>query len=122
MATLKQDLDEYMLMNEERKSSNYKFNLNLPKMPSFLASNSENTSSNSWLNDGNDDGWCPKMNRIQRIAACIVCLGLGIFCFVVSTFYIPVLLFKARKFVLLFSMGSALIIARYVHHFESKIS
>lgn len=111
MASLKDDLDEYMLMNEERKSTGYKLNIKMPKMPSFGGSSDATSStSNSWLNDENDS-WCPKMNRIQRMIACIVCFGLGVFCLVVSTFYIPVLMFKARKFALLYSMASLLFIA-----------
>lgn len=111
MANLKNDLDEYMLMNEERKATSYKLNLNMPKLPSIFGGNTENTSNNSWLNSDDDSGWCPKLNRIQRMAACIVCFGLGAFCLVVSTFYIPVLVFKARKFALLYSMASVLFIA-----------
>ena len=112
MANLKNDLDEYMLMNEERKSTSYKLNLNMPKLPSVFGGNtSESSSNNSWLNSDDDNGWCPKLNRLQRMIACIVCFGLGAFCLVVSTFYIPVLVFKARKFALLYSMASVLFIA-----------
>ncbi|CRL00540.1 CLUMA_CG013801, isoform A [Clunio marinus] len=111
MANLKNDLDEYMLMNEERKAPGYKLNMKMPKLPSVFGGNSESTSSNnSWLND-DDNGWCPKLNRLQRMIGCVICFGLGIFCLVVSTFYIPVLMFKARKFALLYSMASALFIA-----------
>jgi hypothetical protein len=113
MANLKDDLDSYMLMNEEKKSTSYKLNFGMPKMPSILSrGNSEATSSssNSWLQD-DDSGWCPKMTRIQRMIACVVCLGMGVFCMSVSIFYIPVLVFKARKFSLLFSLGSLLLIA-----------
>lgn len=109
MANLKNDLDEYMLMNEERKSTSYKLNLNMPKLPSVFGGNSDSSTSNSWLTE--EEGWCPKMNRIQRMIACVVCFGLGAFCLVVSTFYIPVLVFKARKFALLYSLGSLLFIA-----------
>lgn len=112
MANLKNDLDEYMLMNEERKSTSYKLNLNMPKMPKvFGGSSSESTSNNSWLTSDDESGWCPKMNRLQRMIACVVCFALGAFCLVVSTFYIPVLVFKARKFALLYSMASVLFIA-----------
>lgn len=110
MANLKNDLDEYMLMNEERKSTGYKLNIKMPKLPSVFGGNSESNTSNNWLND-DESGWCPKMNRIQRMIATFVCFALGIFCLVVSTFYIPVLVFKARKFALLYSMASALFIA-----------
>lgn len=36
----------------------------------------------------------------------ILCMGIGIFFLVVSTFYIPVLVLKARKFAMLYSMAS----------------
>lgn len=111
MASLKSDLDDYMLLQDERKSTSYKLNIKMPKLPAMLGGTSESSSSNNnWLQD-DDSGWCPKMSRIQRMIACVVCLGLGIFCMVVSTFYIPVLVFKARKFSLLFSLGSLLLIA-----------
>lgn len=115
MANLKQDLDEYMLMNEERKSTNYKipsFNVKMPKIP-FISSESSSSTSNSWLNDQEDNSCCPKLNRLQRIAASIICIGLGCFCLVLSTFYIPVLVFKARKFALLFTLASCLFIAGF---------
>lgn len=110
MANLKDDLDEYMLMNEERKSTGYKLNIKMPKLPAMLGGTSESSSNNNWLKE-DDNGWCPKLSRIQRMVACVVCLGLGVFCMVLATFYIPVLLFKSRKFSLLFSLGSLLLIA-----------
>lgn len=99
MANLKQDLDEYMLMNEERKTSKLSYKMPNFQLPSFLKSSSEgSSSSNSWLNDNTeDDSWscCPKLNRLvstndpinnfinfipffrfQRILASIACLGL----------------------------------------------
>lgn len=117
MANLKQDLDEYMLMNEEKKSSNYKlpsFNVKMPKIP-FVNTSSSSTSSNSWLNQESQEtsSCCPQLNRLQRIFAAITCLALGCFCLVLSTFYIPVLVFKARKFALLFTLASCLFIAGF---------
>lgn len=64
MANLKDDLDDYLL-SEERRKTGFKLNLKMPKMPSFGSSaDTPSTSSNSWLND--DDGWCPKLNKLQR--------------------------------------------------------
>lgn len=61
MTDLKRDLDEYMLLQEERKSSNFKVNFNIPKIKNPF-SNSESSTSNSWLNSNeNEDTWCPKM-------------------------------------------------------------
>lgn len=116
MANLKNDLDQYMLLKEERKPPGFKLNFKVPSMPSFGTSSSSTTAattptSNSWLNDNDDDGWCPKMNRFQKILASIVCFAMGTFCIVVALFYIPMLVFKARKFALLYSLGSVLFIA-----------
>lgn len=52
-------------------------------------------------------------SRIQRIIGFIVCLGLGLFFLVVSSFYIPVLVLKARKFALLYTMASVFFILAF---------
>lgn len=69
MANLKDDLDDYLL-SEERRKTGFKLNFAMPKMPSFGSSSATpatpSSSSNSWLND--DDGWCPKLNKLQRYA------------------------------------------------------
>ena len=44
----------------------------------------------------------------------MMCLLMGAFCMGLSSFYIPFILIKARKFVLLFSLGSLFFIARLV--------
>ena len=110
MANLKDDLDSYMLMNDEKKSTGYKLNFAMPKLPSILSRDATSSNSNSWLQEDSESSCLPKMTKIQRMIACVVCLGLGIFCMSVSIFYIPVLVFKARKFSLLFSLGSLLLI------------
>lgn len=51
MATLKNDLDDYLLLNEEKKSNSYKLNIKMPKMPAMFGGTSENTNTNSWLKD-----------------------------------------------------------------------
>lgn len=69
MTNLKQDLDEYMLMNENQKSNKISYKMPNLKLPSFLKGNLSDggsSTSNSWLNDNNqDDSWscCPKLNR-----------------------------------------------------------
>lgn len=109
MTNIKDDLDEYLVGT---KASSSGFKIKMPKLPSFGGSSdsASASTSNSWLKD-DDSGWCPKMNRIQRMIACVVCFGLGFFCLIVSFAYIPVLVLKARKFALLYSMASALFIA-----------
>lgn len=51
--------------------------------------------------------------RIQRIIGFGLCLALGLFFLVVSTFYIPVLVLKARKFALLYTMASVFFIMAF---------
>ena len=37
-----------------------------------------------------------------------VCIGMGLICFILAGFYLPFIVFKARKFCLLFTLGSIL--------------
>lgn len=85
------------------------------------SNNSRRASTNSWFssfslssntqNDSND--WIPSLSRTQRIIGFLMFIGLGLFCFGLSTFYIPVLIFKARKFALLFTFGSLFIVTSF---------
>ncbi|XP_004424023.1 PREDICTED: vesicle transport protein SFT2C [Ceratotherium simum simum] len=50
----------------------------------------------------------PSLTRAQRLAASGVCLLLAALCFGLAALYAPVLLLRARKFALLWSLGSAL--------------
>ncbi|XP_053695452.1 uncharacterized protein LOC128742978 [Sabethes cyaneus] len=118
MADLKKDLDEYLLLQSDQKKS---FKLEMPKMPSISASGglvsklfgkSPEPETNSWLKE-TQDTCCPKLSRIQRIVGFVTCMGLGVFCMIVSTFYIPVLILKARKFALLYTLGSIFFIMSF---------
>jgi hypothetical protein len=51
-------------------------------------------------------------SRTQRFIGFGACLSLGLICFILSFFYIPLLLLQAKKFVLLFTMGSMFFIMR----------
>lgn len=50
----------------------------------------------------------PSVTRTQRLAAAGVCLLLAALCFGLAVLYAPALLLRARKFALLWSLGSAL--------------
>ena len=129
MANLKDDLDQYLLLQSDQKK---KFNVKVPqlKVPEFGNIFSRNTEpeANSWLKD-TQDSCCPKLvikldftikisivilnwniqtlqSRLQRIVGFVACLGMGTLCMTISMFYIPVLLLKTRKFSLLYTMGS----------------
>ena len=52
------------------------------------------------------DSALPSLSYKQRMIGFMTCLVLGLICFAWSTIYIPMLVFKARKFALLFSLGS----------------
>lgn len=121
MANLKNDLDEYLLLQSDQKKSNAgggSFKLDMMKMPSLKVSTvknlfgkSEPVAANGWLKD-TQESCCPKLSRLQRIVGFVLCICMGIFCMTLSTLYIPVLILKARKFALLFSLGSLFFIMR----------
>lgn len=108
MANLKQDLDEYLLLQSDQKKS-----FSVPKIgtPNVFRWFRREETSNSWLQDNSQD-CCPKLTRLQRILGFLLFMGLGILCMILSTIYIPVLVLKARKFALLYSMGSVFFILR----------
>jgi len=57
---------------------------------------------------------CPSLSYKQRLFGFMTCLVLGMFCFAWSTVYIPMIAFKARKFALLFSLGSAFVMGAFM--------
>ncbi|XP_047628572.1 vesicle transport protein SFT2C [Phacochoerus africanus] len=53
----------------------------------------------------------PSLTRTQRLVASGVCLLMAALCFGLAALYAPVLLLRARKFALLWSLGSVLALA-----------
>ncbi|XP_049871115.1 uncharacterized protein LOC126370308 [Pectinophora gossypiella] len=110
MATLKSDLDQYLLQNENRRS----YKISLPfSTPSFLSRNNDETpsstsSAGTWFEEVQKE-YCT-LSRTQRFMGFGVCLFFGILCFILSFLYIPILLLQARKFALLFTLGSLFLI------------
>ncbi|XP_068144468.1 vesicle transport protein SFT2C [Drosophila tropicalis] len=113
MSNLKQDLDEYLLLqSDQKKNFNVKIpQIKVPSLGSIFSSNSE-PEANSWLKD-TQDSCCPKLSRLQRIVGFVACLGMGGLCMTLSTIYIPVLILKARKFALLYTLGSLFFILSF---------
>ncbi len=66
----------------------------------------------SWFREADNDQYCPKLNRKQRIFGFMACILLGSFFMFIASLYIPIILLKSRKFVLLFSTGSIFFLAR----------
>ncbi|XP_034474051.1 protein transport protein SFT2 [Drosophila innubila] len=113
MSNLKQDLDEYLLLQSDQKKN---FNVKLPqiKVPGLsqiFSRTSDPPEANSWLKD-TQDSCCPKLSRLQRIVGFVACLGMGCLCMTLSTLYIPVLMLKP-KFALLFTLGSLFFIISF---------
>jgi len=115
MTDLKKDLDEYLLLQSDQKKN---FKLTMPAIP-LQKPNISNWFKKEQPQD--DETWfqetkkqcCPSLSRFQRIVLFALCVGMGIICFSISLMYIPVLLFKARKFALLFTLGSLFFVASF---------
>ncbi|KAG7265921.1 hypothetical protein CRUP_014063 [Coryphaenoides rupestris] len=60
----------------------------------------------SWPWSAEPDPWLPGMSRGQRLAAAALCGSFSALCFGLSALYAPLLLLYARKFALLWSLGS----------------
>lgn len=71
----------------------------------------QTSSSLSWPWSTEPDPCLPGMSRRQRLVAFAVCVSFSALCFGLSALYAPLLLLYARKFALLWSLGSVFAIA-----------
>ncbi|KAK4874118.1 hypothetical protein RN001_013478 [Aquatica leii] len=106
MAELKKELDQYLLLQSDQKKS---FKLQIPSikkpgLPNWLKSESQ-PEEETWFQETKKQ-CCPSLSKFQRITGFCICIFMGILCFSLSLMYIPVLILKARKFALLFTLGS----------------
>ena len=132
MANLKADLDSYLSGSKSTSGkaaslSSLAQSFTLPTLKSPFSTSDIRNSDDTELLIGseNDDGsnkssscsWLvnklPSLSKKQRIIGFMTCLVLGVFCFSFSTVYIPVIVFKARKFALLFSLGSVCVMGSF---------
>ncbi|KAG2462131.1 SFT2C protein, partial [Polypterus senegalus] len=65
----------------------------------------------SWTWTSEPDPCLPGMSRSHRLVAFALCVLMSALCFGLSALYVPVLLLKARKFALLWSLGSLFALA-----------
>nr|XP_046265669.1 vesicle transport protein SFT2C [Scatophagus argus] len=72
---------------------------------------SQGSSGFSWPWSAEPDPCLPGMSRRQRLVAFGVCVAFSALCFGLSALYAPLLLLYARKFALLWSLGSLFAIA-----------
>ncbi|KPJ14250.1 Protein transport protein sft2 [Papilio machaon] len=129
MANLKSDLDDYLLQNESRRS--YKFGLPSFSRPSFLSRSNDDSptstsSTSTWFDNVQKEYFT--LSRTQRFMGFGICMCFGLLCFILSFLYIPILLLQARKFALLFTLGSLFFIFSFSFlygpwsHFKSLFS
>ncbi|CAH1405987.1 unnamed protein product [Nezara viridula] len=132
MANLKDELDEYL----SSKNSDSKPLLNgisipvsvsMPKVGSWFRKNEHTDEAESWFSAAQKD-CCPTLTRFQRIVGFCICIFMGVLCFTFAAMYIPVLFLKARKFSLLYTMGSLFLICSFsflwgpLHHLRHLFS
>ncbi|XP_076755063.1 uncharacterized protein LOC143425893 [Xylocopa sonorina] len=108
MADLNKELNEYLLSNKNEKQ--YKITvpsvtISTTNIGKWFGRSDEDREDTGWL-QGTQKECCPSMTRIQRLIAFVACFSMGVLCFCLSAIYIPVLLLKARKFALLYTLGS----------------
>lgn len=72
-----------------------------------------NSWSNGWFKQAEEDPYLPSLTRKQRVLGFFMCLLFGAFCFIMAGFLAPFILLKARKFVLLYTMGSLFTIGSF---------
>ncbi|KAB7499060.1 UNVERIFIED_CONTAM: hypothetical protein RMT77_018702 [Armadillidium vulgare] len=129
MSELNRELKEYLARNGTKSSDKESLlpttikDLNIPKVSSWFSlgknnqdddendsssssSNNSATSGIGWFSAAQSDPCFPSLGRKQRILGFLACVLLGLICFSLAAMYAPLLIIKARKFALLFTLGS----------------
>ncbi|XP_052213973.1 uncharacterized protein LOC127832511 [Dreissena polymorpha] len=123
MAKLSEDLKAYMSNSQSKEpflsgENNSRGSFSFGKLNPFKKSQQtsyDDTSevANSWFSQAQKDPLCPGLSKKQRILGFVLCLLMGTFCFSLACLYIPVLVLKARKFAMLYTVGSLFIICSF---------
>ncbi|KAM4696627.1 vesicle transport protein SFT2C [Rhinophrynus dorsalis] len=110
MADLGRQLQEYVAQNKAGVSGQ--------KAAAPSSSNSSEGTEPAWkawlgrsvptVSALDPDPMLPGMSATQRMVAAGVCVGMAALCFGLAGLYVPLLLLRARKFALLWSVGSML--------------
>lgn len=115
MADIHRELQEYLAQGKAGAPADAE--------PLLAAEKAEEPEAGAWLDRAGlrwawarssaepDPACLPNVTRTQQLAASGVCLLLATLCFGLAALYAPVLLLRARKFALLWSLGSALALA-----------
>ncbi|XP_071856618.1 uncharacterized protein [Bombus fervidus] len=115
MADLNKELNEYLLSSKNEKQ----FKITVPSVTipkanigKWFGRSEDDKQEGGWI-QGTQKECCPSMTRVQRLVAYVICFSMGILCFCLSAIYIPVLLLKARKFALLYTLGSVFFLSSF---------
>lgn len=115
MADLNKELNEYLLSSKNEKQfkiSVPSVTLPKPNIGKWFGKGEEDRKETGWI-QGAQRECCPSMTRIQRVAGFVICSAMGVLCFCLSAVCIPVLLLKARKFALLYTLGSVFFLSSF---------
>uniref|UniRef100_A0A1B6CCX2 Vesicle transport protein n=1 Tax=Clastoptera arizonana TaxID=38151 RepID=A0A1B6CCX2_9HEMI len=114
MAALKLELDEYLARNNDTKpllKNAIPVSVPLPKVSKWFKRVEGADDQDNWFSRAEKD-CCPTMTKLQRISGFCFCVVMGIICFSLSSLFIPMLILKARKFAILYTLGSIFLICR----------
>ncbi|KAG7165738.1 protein transport protein SFT2-like [Homarus americanus] len=119
MTDLNRELKEYLSRGDGKSESKVPLlpttisDIKIPKISSWFTRNGnaanedeDTASSSSWSSSPQSDPCLPSLGRKQRILGFLACVVMGLICFSLAAMYFPLLVFKARKFALLFTLGS----------------
>ncbi|XP_018897211.2 uncharacterized protein [Bemisia tabaci] len=106
MSNIKDELNDYLLQNGSGQKSSFNTSFSMPQIGPWFKKSEVIEDSEGWFATYRRNDCCPTLSRLQRLIGFFVCLCIGGICFFVALMLIPVLLLKARKFALLFSLGS----------------
>ncbi|KAI8795564.1 protein transport protein SFT2 [Biomphalaria glabrata] len=131
MADLSQSLKDYMSRSNKEPSANVKYSFLSTKWFSSgedIEDKPQTEAANSWFIDAQSDPFCPSLSKKQRIIGFIICLLMGTFCLSLASLYIPFLVLKARKFAMLYTLGSLFVLSSFallwgpMNHFKHLFS
>lgn len=117
MGDLNRQLKDYLNRNEVKKEAKlFPGSESLKKLLSTSStadSSVDSAGSKSWFTEAANDSCLPALSKKQRILGFMGFILMGFFCLFLAGMYVPVLVFKARKFALLYTMGSLFIIGSF---------
>lgn len=116
MGDLNSQLKDYLNRNEVKKEA--KLFPGSESLKKLLSSSSTELSpdtpiSKSWFTEAENDSCFPTLSKKQRITGFVGFILAGFFCLFLAGMYAPVLVLKARKFALLYTLGSLFIISSF---------